>query len=140
MKTEDETKVSNKNYLEDNESILKNEITPTFSFIPVLRSETIITPRASQIEENSLIEDQSQSINTPTGTATGAIEFRLHKSNVDLTFVTSPKNGRKSTITQNSTETSDINMNKFRIPQLNIRTVYRRSSSANRLINPLKLD
>lgn len=137
MKPEiDQQRLNNSNSLNDC-SLLKNETITR----PILRSETVITPQTMQHEENSSKEDQNDSIVSPTGSATGAIEFRLHKSNFDLKLVNLSQTERKSSIeVPQLNQKSDEISNKFHFPNLNIKTIYRRSCSAHRLINPSPID
>jgi hypothetical protein len=85
-------------------------------------------------------DEQTKSIISPTGNAIGAIEFRLNKSSIDLTNVTSPRTDRKSIIIPDLNQKNEHNETKFRFPDFDITSIRRRSSSAHRLMNPLRVD
>ena len=61
-------------------------------------------------------DDEPKSINLPTGSGQGAIEFRLNKSHTDL----------------NQPTRKEIATNPMYFSNLNMKTFYRRSTSATR--------
>ena len=75
---------------------------------------------------------------SPTGSATGGIEFRLNKSSIDLTSVTSPDTNRKNIIIPDLYEDNEHNESKFHFPDFNI--TRRRSSSAHHLKKPKRAE
>ncbi len=106
---------------------------PVFSPFPTIRSETIIKPRVIQQSNEISINDET----SPTGkNTTGGIEFRLNKSNIDLTNVTSPQTNRKSIIIPDLNQNIETKESKFHFPDY----IRRRSSSANQRINSLRVD
>ncbi|CAF0860633.1 unnamed protein product [Adineta steineri] len=101
---------------------------------PTIRTETIIKPRIKQqTNENINNDDQTKSITIPTGSATGGIEFRLNKSSIDLTNVTSPQTNRKNIIIPDLDENKEHKESKFRFPDFNLASIRRRSTSAHHL-------
>jgi len=130
--------------LRHNSSLTKDEPSPHFSSdfspLPTIRTETTITPHVAQ-KSNEIKDEQTKSIASPTATATGGIEFRLNKSSIDLTNVTSPRTDRKSIIIPDLNPNSEQKESKFRFPDFNIIAARRRrSSSANHLRNSLRVD
>jgi hypothetical protein len=105
----------------------------------MMRTETTITPRITRQVDPSQNE-QSKSIISPTGSATGGIEFRLNKSSIDLSHAVSPRMERKSIVIPDLNGNASVMANKFCFPDLNIKTNFRRSSSAHRLRTPLEID
>lgn len=101
---------------------------PLFSPRSTKRSVAIITPAIDLIND-----DEPKSINLPTGSGQGAIEFRLNKSNIDL----SEKNRHTTQIPDLNQPKDrfvrDIATNNLYFSDLNIQKFYRRSTSANRL-------
>ncbi|CAF1575897.1 unnamed protein product [Adineta ricciae] len=118
--------------------LTKNEpssrLSRLFSPSPTIRTETTITPRITPHPNEIILNDEAhKSFLSPTGSATGAIEFRLHKSNTDLTHVTSPPRNRKSVIIPDLDETNEQKESHFRFPDINITSIRRRSISAHPL-------
>ncbi|UJR15977.1 hypothetical protein I4U23_002896 [Adineta vaga] len=124
------------NIRHDDLLLTKNEPSPRlsrlFSPSPTIRTETTITPRiSSHPNEIILNTEPNKSIVSPTGSATGGIEFRLHKSSIDLTNITSPTTNRKSIIIPDLDKNNDEIENKFRFPDIKITSIRRRSISAH---------
>ena len=107
-----------------------------FSPPPTVRSEATITPRLAPKTHEIILNDvQTKPISLPTSSATGGIEFRLNKSSIDLSNVTSTRTDRKSIIIPDLNPNSEQKESKYRFPDSHIATIRRRSSSAN----PLKI-
>jgi hypothetical protein len=85
-------------------------------------------------------DEQMKSISLPTGSATGGIEFRLNKSSIDLTHVTSPPTERQNIIIPDLNPNSEPKENKYRYPDFHIASIRRRSSSANHQKTALRVD
>ncbi|CAF0774483.1 unnamed protein product [Rotaria sordida] len=135
----------NLTYFRRDSSLSKDEPTPHFSslFSPMSsrRTETTITPRITQKTNDIDINDeQPKSITSPTGNTTCGIEFRLNKSNIDLTNVTSSRSRQKSIIVPDLNQNNEQNDGKFHFPDFNIKAIHRRSSSAHHLIHPSRVD
>ncbi len=111
---------------------------PVFSPFPTIRTETIITPNITQ-KSNETNDEKIKSVTSSTASATGGIEFRLNKSSIDLTNITSSQTDRKSIIIPDL-DPNEQKESKFRFPDLNIASIRRRSSSANHLRKPLRID
>jgi len=79
-----------------------------------------------------------KSIISPTGSATGGIEFRLNKSSIDLTNVTSPQTNRRNIIIPDLNEDYEQKESNFRFPDFNI--ARRRSSSAHHLKKQIRAE
>lgn len=112
---------------------------PVFSPFPIIRTETTITPNVIT-KSDETTDEQTKSINSSTANAMGGIEFRLNKSSIDLTNVTSPRTTRKNIIIPDLNENGEPKERKYRFPDLHIASIRRRSSSANHFRNSLRID
>ncbi len=90
--------------------------------------------------ETNTNDEQTKSISLPTGSASGGIEFRLNKSSIDLTHLTSPQVERKNIIIPDLNPDSEPREKKYRYPNYHIASIRRRSSSANHLKTALRVD
>jgi hypothetical protein len=126
------TPINLTNFRREDISLIKNEPSSYFSPSSTIRTETTITPCVTQKSNGIIINDeQMKSIISPTGSATGGIEFRLNKSSIDLTNVTSPQTNRRNIIIPDLNEDYEQKESNFRFPDFNI--ARRRSSSAHHL-------
>lgn len=137
------TPINLTNIRRDDSPLIKNEPSPSFASIfsppPTIRTETTITPHITQKSSEIIINsEQTTSIISPTGTATGGIEFRLNKSSIDLTTVTSPQTNRKNIIIPDLHEDNEQKETNFRFPDFNI--TRRRSSSAHYLKKSIRAE
>lgn len=117
---------------------IKNEFLstfpPVFSPSPTIRTETIITPNLT-----SKTSEQTSNTNNNSSTV-GGIEFRLNKSSIDLTNITSPRTDTKNIIIPDLNPNDEPKERKFRFPDLHISSIRRRSSSANHFRKSLQVD
>jgi hypothetical protein len=96
-----------------------------------------VTQKSNETTTN---DEQTKSITLPTGSATGGIEFRLNKSSIDLSNVTSPRTERKNIIIPDLNPNSEQKERKYRFPDFHIASIRRRSSSANHQKPVLRVD
>lgn len=110
---------------------------PAFSPNSTRRTETTITPHLTQVS-NELInanDEHMKPTTLSTSNATCGIEFRLNKSNIDLTHITSSQTKQKSIIIPDLNQKHTQRESRFRFPDIDIKSVQRRSMSAHHLKN-----